>query len=368
MTYRLVASVLGCLALVGCAQFAPPEPHIGDAVSIDRVTGLDDDAGDGLLDAVAKQCAVASPAGDPALCALAARSTTSAELLAAIASGYDARPVFGERGAREGLITGYYEPLLQGDVEPSERFHWPLYRRPDDLVTLDLASRYPALEGNRVRGRLEGQRVLPYWTRAEIDGEAAPLSGQELLWVDDQVDAFFLQVQGSGIVALPDGRLEAIGYSDQNGHPYVSIGRVLVDRGELPLETVSLFSIRDWLERHPEYAHALLDENPSYVFFQSRGAASGDGPLGTLGVSLTAERSIAVDPSVIPLGSLVWLSTTLPDGSAYERLMVAQDTGGAIRGGPRADIFFGRGARAEQLAGTQRSRGRLFVLMPREQL
>ncbi len=363
---HFASTVLLCLLLGGCAVFAPPDPHIGDAVPYKRVPGWGEDDAKGVLAALGAQCVGTQRTAAALWCGVVAEHDNETSLLDTLSERFEARRVYGESGARDGLITGYYEPLLRGSEARSERYRWPLYRAPKDLVTLDLASRYPALEGNRVRGRLDGQRVVPYWTRAEIDGEDRPLAGEELLWVDDPVDAFFLQVQGSGIVALDNGNLEAIGYSDQNGHRYVSIGRVLVERGELPLEAVSLFSIRDWLDRNPQQAQALLNENPSYVFFDSRGAANAAGPLGTLGVPLTPERSVAVDPDVIPLGSLLWLDTELADGTTYRRLVVAQDTGGAINGGPRADIFFGRGQRAEQLAGTQRSRGRLYVLTPRD--
>ncbi|MEM9602961.1 MAG: MltA domain-containing protein [Pseudomonadota bacterium] len=360
--------VWSVLALTGCAVVdAPrtPEPHIAAAVPYTALAGWQADAFDGVLDAVLAQCAAPSTAGTGSLCAVAQTGLPIA-LRDHLMQHYRPHAVLGDAGAEDGLITGYYEPLLHGSVAPNARYRWPLYRRPRDLVTLDLAERYPELEGRRVRGRLVEQRVVPYWTRADIDGPEQPLAGDELLWVDDPVDAFFLHVQGSGLVALADGRVESVGYSDQNGHPYRSIGRVLVDLDEVALEDVSLFSIRAWLADNPDAAQALLNENPSYVFFERRGDRGDDGPLGTLGVPLTAERSIAVDPRVIPLGSLVWLDTTLDDGQPYRRLMVAQDTGGAIAGGPRADVFFGRGERAERLAGTQKSRGRLYVFRPVE--
>ena len=268
-------------------------------------------------------------------------------------------------GGSEGLITGYYEPLLFGSTTRSERFRYPLYGRPDNLLSVDLGALYPELQGKPVRGRLEGNRVVPYYSRADIDGAAQPLAGQELLWVDDPVALFMLQVQGSGRVQLPDGSEQALGYADQNGHPYVPIGRELVAMGALKRGEVSLFSIRAWLEAHPQEAHAVLNRNPSYVFFTPRDAAL-SGPLGSLNVPLTAQRSIAVDAAQIPLGSPVWLDTTLPGNSGpYQRLVLAQDTGGAIKGQVRADVFFGRGVEAERLAGEMQQAGRLYVLLPR---
>lgn len=356
-----LAPVLALL-VPACSFFesGPDEPHIAGPSSFDRLSGWQADQFGELLPAIQAQCEQGVGALGGALCELAATGSPIA-LREHLQARYLPHPVLGEKRAKTGLITGYYEPLLSGSDAPDERFRWPLYARPDDLLTLDLGARYPELEGQRVRGRLTGRRVVPYWTREQIDGPQNPLAGTELLWVDDPVDAFFLHIQGSGIVALPDGSKTSVGYSDQNGHPYRSIGRVLVELGELALEEVSLFSIRQWLEDNPARARALLNENPSYVFFH-RGSETQAGPLGTLGVPLTPERSIAVDPRVIPLGSLVWLETTLADGTEYRRLMIAQDTGGAIAGGPRADVFFGRGQRAERLAGTQRSSGRLFVL------
>ncbi|MEM6987915.1 MAG: murein transglycosylase A, partial [Pseudomonadota bacterium] len=339
-----MALVVSALALLqGCSIFGPsgpPDPHIADAVEYERLRGWDADALVDLLPAIASQCDMDAGDLDELLCAHAREGSPTA-LREHLVAHYRPHRVLGSYGAKQGLITGYYEPLLHGDDSRSERYQWPLYARPDDLVRLDLAERYPVLEGQRVRGRLVDRRVVPYWTRAEIDGPAAPLAGNEILWVDDPVDAFFLHVQGSGVVAMPDGRLESVGYSDQNGHPYRSIGRELVERDALPLEDVSLFTIRQWLADNPSEAQALLNENPSYVFFTRRGSKSAAGPLGTLGVPLTPERSIAVDPRVVPLGSLVWLDTRLEDDSVYRRLMLAQDTGGAIAGRDPSLILVG---------------------------
>lgn len=269
-------------------------------------------------------------------------------------------------GNPEGLITGYYEPLLRGSRTPSERYRYPLYAPPEDLLVIDLSALYPELRNLRLRGRLDGRRVVPYYTRAEIDNGLAPLRGRELVWVDDPIELFFLQVQGSGRVQLDTGEVIRVGYADQNGHPYRSIGRWLVDNGELPLERASLQGIKDWARRNPQRLTELLNVNPSYVFFREL-PNDLPGPLGALGVPLTAERSIAVDPSAIPLGAPVWLATTRPNSSQpLERLMLAQDTGGAIRGPVRADFFWGFGDQAGQLAGAMKQRGRMWVLLPRD--
>ena len=268
-------------------------------------------------------------------------------------------------GGDTGLITGYYEPLLYGARAPSPRYRYPIYALPPDLLHIELGTLYPALNRRRVRGRLAADNtVQPFYSRAEIDSARLPLAGNELLWVDDQVGLFFLHVQGSGLVQLPEGDIVGVGYADQNGHDYRSIGKVLVEWGELALPEVSLFSIREWLDTHPERVEELLNANPSYVFFQET-AASPLGPKGSLQVALTPQRSLAVDASVVFLGAPVWLDTVEPvSGAPLRRLMMAQDTGGAIKGQIRADVFWGRGGEAKKKAGLMKSRGRLYVFRP----
>lgn len=269
-----------------------------------------------------------------------------------------------EDGRRDGLITGYYEPLLQGSLERSARYRYPIYRPPEDLVSVDLGALYPELRNRRVRGRLEGRRVVPYFERAEIENGETPLAGNELLWVDDPVALFFLQIQGSGRVRLDTGEELAVGYADQNGHPYVAIGRKLIEIGALKPEEVELSTIRDWLKRNPAQAARVMNANPSYVFFALRDPDL-PGPLGSLGVPLLRERAIAVDPRHVALGTPVWLETTLPGETApYRRLVFAHDTGGAIRGPVRADLFFGQGEEAERRAGRMKQSGRMYVFLP----
>lgn len=279
-------------------------------------------------------------------------------------SRFTPHKVAGEDGKRKGLITGYYEPLLEGSLARTERFRYPIYQRPENLLTVDLGALYPALHGRPVRGRLQGGRVVPYFSRAEIDNGYAPLAGHEIAWVDDPVSLFFLHVQGSGRIRLPNGEVLAVGYADQNGHPYVSIGRRLREITGLEPEEVNLYSIRHWLEMNSEAAEDLLHSNPSYIFFSVRDSTL-PGPLGSLQVPLTAERSVAVDRKYIPLGVPLWLDTSLlKDGPAYRRLVLAQDTGGAIKGPLRVDVYFGQGVEAERLAGRMREQGRIYVLLP----
>lgn len=269
-------------------------------------------------------------------------------------------------GSQEGLVTGYYEPLLRGSRSFSHKYRYPLYAAPDDLLVVDLSALYPELKSLRLRGRLQGNKVVPYWSREEIEGGAAPVRGKELAWVDDPVELFFLQIQGSGRIQLDNGQMMRVGYGEQNGHPYRSIGKWLVDNGELTLDKASMQGIKDWARRNPERLPALLNANPSYVFFRELNN-HGAGPFGALGVPITPERSIAVDPRYIPLGAPVWLATTRPNSSEpMNRLVLAQDTGGAIRGNVRADFFWGFGEEAGKLAGAMKQKGRMWVLLPKD--
>ena len=273
--------------------------------------------------------------------------------------------VFNPDGSEQGMITGYYEPLLQGSRIRTQRFRYPLYGVPDDILTIDLGEAYPQLKDLRLRGRLQGKRVVPYYNRAEIDAETSSIKGRKLFWVENAVELFFLQIQGSGRIELPDGQLVKVGYAEQNGYPYVSIGKKLVEMGELKLEEASMQGIKMWAEQHPDKLSALLELNPSYVFFREL-PDSLPAPLGSLGVPLTNEYSLAVDARTIPLGAPVFLSTTYPNSSApLNRLMLAQDTGGAIRGPVRADFFWGFGESAGMQAGKMKQKGRLWVLFPK---
>ena len=281
-----------------------------------------------------------------------------------VEEAFSAWAVLGEEGPAEGLVTGYYEPILAGSRSRTARFRYPAYGVPPDLVAVDLESLHPELRHLRLRGRLEGSRVVPYFTRNEIEsrpGFRAPI----LAWVEDPVELFFLQIQGSGQVALESGERVRLGYAEQNGHPYRSIGRYLVDRGEMALERASMQGIKAWAAANPEKLRAALDSNPSYVFFRELPAGN-DGPPGTLGAPLTAGYSVAVDPRSVPLGAPVFLATTWPLSTRpLERLVAAQDTGGAIRGPARADFYWGTGNDAGRLAGQMRQRGRMWILWPR---
>jgi membrane-bound lytic murein transglycosylase A len=270
-------------------------------------------------------------------------------------------------GSVQGMVTGYYEPLLKGSRTRSGPFQTALYRTPEDLLTIDLGALYPELKNMRLRGRLAANKIVPYPSRAELMQQNL-LAGKELLWVDDPVEAFFLQVQGSGRVLIESTRETVrVAYADQNGHPYRSIGRYLVDKGELTLDQASMQGIKAWVAANPARRQELLNANPSFVFFREEKITDpAKGPKGALGVPLTAQRSIAVDPQFVSLGAPVFLSTTQPNAAQpLRRLMLAQDTGGAIRNPVRADLFWGFGAEAGELAGRMKQSGQMWVLLPR---
>jgi len=271
-------------------------------------------------------------------------------------------------GKTQGLITGYYGPELEGSRTQTDKYRYPLYRQPDDLLIIDLSDVYPELSRYRLRGRLVGNRVVSYFKRGEIDGDHNKLAGQELFWVKDPVELFFLHIQGSGRIRFSDGTKVMVGYANQNGHPYRSIGKLLLERNEMTRDQMSMQNIRRWVKSHPDMGKKLLAENPSYVFFRQL-PPDIQTPPGALGIPLTPLRSLAVDPRTIPLGAPVFLSTTYP-GTDFplKQLMVAQDTGGAIKGEVRADFFWGMGNEAGLVAGKMKQEGKMWVLLPKGDL
>jgi len=267
-------------------------------------------------------------------------------------------------------VTGYYEPLVHGSRRREGAYQWPLYAVPDDLLTVDLGSVYPELAGKRVRGKLQGRRIVPYDARAAI--EASEHKPPVIAWVDDPVDNFFLQVQGSGRVELTDGpdagQTIRLAYADHNGQPYASIGRWLIDRGELPASQASMQNIRAWARRHPTRVQDMLNANPAVVFFREEAIPDPSlGPRGAYGLPLAAGRSIAVDTRFVPLGAPVFLATTMPGTQApLQRLVFAQDTGTAITGAARADFYWGYGEEAGNMAGRMKQRGQMWLLWPKQ--
>jgi peptidoglycan lytic transglycosylase A len=383
---------LVCIALLACAAEpeppGPPEPPRLELrpISFEQMTGWAADDPREALAAFHRSCAKlveqepsTALAADPLFGQAGDWQSVCADAPAAAGSSADQARAFVEdrftpylvaNGADpEGLFTGYYEPLLNGSRHFGGPYTVPLYRPPDDLLRIDLGRFNPELAGYAIYGRIAEREFVPYYSRRDIDSGVLAGRGLELLWVDDPVDKFFLQIQGSGQVRLDDGGLVRVGYAGQNGQPYRAIGRDLIEMGALTREQVTMPAIRAWLEAHPNDAFQLMECNRSYIFFEERPELAPDeGPLGAQGVSLTAGRSLAVDPRYIPFGVLVWLDTTAPwpegDGP-LRRLMVAQDTGGAIKGVVRGDVFWGAGERAAAIAGRMKSPGRYAVLVPK---
>jgi membrane-bound lytic murein transglycosylase A len=270
-------------------------------------------------------------------------------------------------GDPEGLFTAYFQIEVDGRRGATDPLQVPLYARPPDLVQVDLGKFRAEYSGRSIAGRVEDGRLHPYLPRRRIDQGALNDQNLELVWVDNPVDAFFLHIQGSGRVRLPDGDIVRVGYDGTNGHSYTTVGNLMVKRGLLPPGAASMQGIRQWIGENPKAGAALMAENARYVFFR---LLDGDEPIGAQGVALTAGRSLAVDRKFLPLGVPLWLDTTAPgiDGAKpapFRRLMVAQDTGSAITGPVRGDIYWGTGAHAGAVAGRMNFPGRYFVLLPK---
>lgn len=373
---RLTAA-LGLILLAACSR--PPEaPRLElERTSFADLAGWRDDDQSKALGAFRRSCVAFAAMADDTSIGHFGGSAGDWRIVcdgAAIVDAGAARAFFeagftpfraSDRGNPEGLFTGYYEPLLHGARQEGGAFTVPLHGRPAGLVNVDLGRFADDLEGRKLVGQVVGGAVVPLPDRREIVAGALDGGAPVIAWVDDPVDAFFLQVQGSGRVALADGGVLRVGYDGANGHGYTSIGKLLIERGEIARADVSLQSIRAWLAGHPDQAADLLAENRSYVFFR---ALQGDGPVGAQGVALTPRRSLAVDRSYLPLGVPVWLDILAPalggDDRPVRRLVIAQDTGGAIRGPVRGDVFWGFGPEAEYVAGQMKHRGEYYLLLP----
>jgi len=264
-----------------------------------------------------------------------------------------------KNGDEEGLLTGYYEPELRGSIRKTKKYKYPIYSTPKDLIIVDLSSIYPHLKNYRLRGKVKGNKLIPYDTRKESGSKHVP--ADIICYTDSKIDLFFLEIQGSGRVKLTNGKTIFIGYDNQNGHKYRAIGRYLVKIGALKLEEVSLQSIRGWLERNPLRVNEVLNYNKSVVYFKQREQSAS----GSLGLCLTPERSIAVDRRYIPLGSMLYMNADVADENV-SKIVLAQDTGGAIKGAIRADMFLGYGKNAMEVAGKLKSPLKLWILLPKD--
>lgn len=357
---KAVRALLLCAVLAGCATQAP-QPAVAppETVQLSRVRFADLPGfaeSDAALRAFRQSCAVLveKPDATPMLYA-----GTVADWRGVCAAAN--APDFFEANftpyavAGDALFTGYYEPEIAASRTRHGAYQTPIYGLPADLVRADLGAFIPKLKGEHISGKVDGGRLVPYADRATINakGVRAPV----LFWAADPIALFFLQIQGSGRIVLDDGGKSRVAYAGENGRTYVAIGRTLIAQGELKREDVSLQSIRAWLLAHPAKAKAVMETNPSYVFFRE------DAARGAGGTTLTPLGSAAVDLRLHPLGVPLFVAADGPD--PVHALLVAQDTGGAIRGPARADIFFGSGAQAESRAGAMKAPGRLYVLLPK---
>ena len=303
-----------------------------------------------------KVCSIANLMEDP----------SSEEVIEFFKTNFTLYKSWKDDGTDYGLITGYYQPILNGSREKTKKYSTPIYKTPEDLITVDLSELYPEMKYKRLRGKVEGNKLLPYFSREQISSSENILKGNELFWVDNAVEAFFLEIQGSGIIKFEDGSEIPIGYADQNGHPYRSMGRALINAGELTKDNASMQGIKSWANKNKKKLKKFLDKNPSFVFFRELDNGL-DGPIGAQGVPITAERSIAIDRRYVPIGSPVFLATTFPNSNeSLNRLVIAQDTGGAIRGPIRADYYWGAGPEAGKKAGAMKQQGNIWVMLPKE--
>ncbi len=275
-------------------------------------------------------------------------------------TNFTAYKLLNKQKRAQGLITGYYEPILNGSLTKTDKFKYPIYKTPDDLITVNLSSIYPDLKKYTLRGKLVGKTLIPYESRKELEGKSNKKL-EPLVFVDNKVDRFFLEIQGSGKVKLQNGKVINLGYAGQNGRKYYPVGRKLIQDGQITKRDMSLQAIKKWCDENPTKVDDLLNLNDSKVFFK----ISQKTATGSLGIELVALRNLAVDRSFIPLGFPVFINTTNPTNDEnINSLMVAADTGGAIKGDIRADFFWGKGEVAKESAGKMAQKGRLTLLIP----
>lgn len=373
--FAVVALVAASLAACATPEPAPapagPDRMVLQPLSFGQLAGWSEDESARVLPALLRSCnritklpldksvgfdGVGGTAADwYAPCAAAQRVADGDHMAARILFESWFTPWQVTNGGRaDGLFTGYFEPEIKGSRQRKPPYTHPIFGKPNDLVVTG--------SGEQAIGRMENGRLVPYYTRAEIDKGVLIGKAPVLVWTDDPVDLAIMQIQGSGRVRLEDGSVIRLGVAGSNGHKFVGIGKVLKEEGKLGADT-SMPAIRAWLKAHPEEGRTLLGRNPRYIFYGFN--TGGEGPLGTEGVALTPERSLAVDPRFVPLGAPVWVDSIDPAGRPLRRLMVAQDTGAAIKGPVRGDVFWGAGEAAFQVAGKMKSPGRLVLFLPK---
>lgn len=385
---NLLLLLAGMIALAACEtghDNATPAPDAGTTytpVAFDRLPGWREDTLAEAIPAWRQSCARMAPQPDNKVIGSAAGNVAGTVAdWRSVCAGLAALPVddsnalrgfieanlvpLSVRGSKDdpGLFTGYFEPIIEASRERTPTYSEPIYALPRDHVSVRLDAFDADLKGRRIAGRVEGGRLVPYHQRGEIEAGAIRENADVLFWARDALDVFILQVQGSGIAALPDGSRTRVGFAGHNGHNYGSVGRWLIERGELSAGRAGWEDIRAWLEANPKIMRNTLAVNRRFIFFRE---INGDGPTGAAGVTLTAERSMAVDPRHVPLNVPVWLDAEHPDGNQrLQRLMLAQDTGNAIRGAVRGDFYWGTGRAALDKAGRMKSRGAYYILVPR---
>jgi membrane-bound lytic murein transglycosylase A len=364
----LSALVLSTEANSQVRQVNGQDRELSLPVPLGTLPGFAADDLDGLDAAIEGQCKLKTP---PAIWLSLCKEflTERGNLKSWISERFQAWPLLNAKGNPDGLITGYYEPIITGSRVRERESQVALYKRPADL----LRNRAAALAATGAAPTETGISPL-YYSRADIENFSL-LAGQELIWVDDAVDAFFLQIQGSGRVELrePSGTATVssasiirVGYADHNGHPYKAIGQVLIEKGVFKLSEISAEGIKKWLRDNPLEAKSVMQTNPRFIFFTELPEGRKDlGPVGALAVPLTKERSIASDPKVVPLGTLIFLDTSVPaNGQPLQKVVISQDVGAAISGAVRADYFWGTGPEAERSASAMKQPGRLWMLWP----
>jgi membrane-bound lytic murein transglycosylase A len=372
MKFIITSTILLIFFFTGCSQKEPiipttPPSHLGtldkitkaklERISFDDIHGFYEDDLSLAFEVFKKDCKKSKRYKlFKNICEKSKTYTNASEFFTTNFTPYK---LHNNDGTKKGLITGYYEPLLHGSRVKTDTYKYPIYKLPKDLIIVDLGSLYPALKKYRLRGKIKGNRLVPYDTRKNIN-EREDL--EAICYVDDEIDLFFLQIQGSGKVQLDSGEIINIGYKNQNGHKYFAIGRALVKDGSISKRNVSLQSIKKYLKETPSRVKEVLNKNRSYIFFhESKKSATG-----ALGTQLVANRNLAVDRKFIPLGMPVFINTkNSVSKESINSLMVAADVGGAIKGQIRADFFFGNGENAELYAGGMKEKGTLTILVPK---
>ncbi|MBT3280186.1 MAG: murein transglycosylase A [Campylobacteraceae bacterium] len=362
---NLWVSFVIAFLFVGCGdqRIIETKPEISKAklekVSLKSIDGFSKDNLDLALSVFKKDCQARRINKNLKKVCLKANSYTNGYTF--FIENFDGYKLLNNKKSDIGLITGYYEPILNGSLTKTSKYKYPIYSLPKDLVIVSLGSIYPELKKYRLRGKLKGNRVVPFDTRAQFDSKEHK-NIKVICYVDNNVDRFFLEIQGSGRVKLQNGSIINVGYAGQNGRPYYPIGRKLIKDGEIKKEDMSLQAIKKWCDDNPSKVDDLLNLNQSKVFF----IKSTKTATGSLGVPLVAKRNLAVDRKYIPLGFPVFINTTNPvTNNDINRLMVAADTGGAIKGDIRADFFWGNGEEAKENAGKMAQKGKLTILLPK---